>query len=235
MTLTGAETDVQEELDLGSSWARGSAQGPVPVLRRRRVADIRHRADKRLGRLGKQHVRLLGARIPRAAISSASSQPRVSTGVTARTRNSEIAFNNNVLTEDGAAGGGPRVVHLTNISILDDTGTPFHSLPTSSGRLGSQPMSLWQQGGTINMANFPLTPTHVPYALMAEDLNPDGGLVPPATVPFGLPFTQVPNPLAIFTPGGRPDPAAYDFTRLGERLHKRRRPGGVLATAVAQW
>ena len=40
----------------------------------------------------------------------------------------------------------------------------------------------------------------MPYALLAQDLNPDGGLVPPATVPFGLPFTQVPNPLAIFSP-----------------------------------
>ena len=74
--------------------------------------------------------------------------------------------------------------------------------------------SLWQQGGTINMSNFPLGGLNVPYALLAQDLNPDGGLVPPATVPFGLPFTQVPNPLAIFTPVDD-QPCRLRFPRTG--------------------
>jgi len=197
VTLTGAETDEQEELDLffmgksnkdpfqffGGGGFLTSVIGPINVL----------------GGSGNSFYDFSGLD------SSGSDFLRIFTtssfdGGHGTTRNSEIAFNNNVLTEDGAPGGGTTVVQLSNISILDDTGTPFHSLPTSSSSPWIAANELWQQGGTINMANFPLVPTHVPYALLAEDLNPDGGLVPPATVPFGLPFTQVPNPLTPFVP-----------------------------------
>ena len=117
VTLTGAETDAQEQLDLVLRWARGQ-QGSVPVLRRRRVADIRHWADNGRGRHGKQHVRLLGARRSGTDFSTIfAPQGGISVEFRrrcmARTGNSEIAFNNDVLTEEGAAGGGNVVIPLT--------------------------------------------------------------------------------------------------------------------------
>ena len=76
---------------------------------------------------------------------------------------SEVAFNNDVWTEHGASEGGNTVIALSNISIGDDASCT--------------------QGGSINMANFPLTPLSNPYALIAEPNPPSG------TVPFGLPYT----------------------------------------------
>src|ERR1700733_14267460 len=84
---------------------------------------------------------------------------------------SEVAFNNSVWTEDGASEGGNTVIALSNISIGDDTGSYVNGSSCAT------------QGGSINMANFPLTPLSNPYALIAEP-NPPAG-----TVPFGLPYT----------------------------------------------
>jgi len=202
VTLTGAEVDVQEEIDLAFFDGKGnnnkdpflffgggglltSVIGPITVI----------------GGSGNSFYDFSGLDSSGTAFATVIA-PSSFDGGHGTNGNSEIAFNNNVLTEDGAPGGGTTVVNLTNISILDDTGFPLFTPPLMPD--GGSPWiaanSLWGQGGTINMANFPLTPTHVPYALIAEDLNPDGGLVPPATVPFGLPFTQVPNPLTPFVP-----------------------------------
>ena len=118
--------------------------------------------------------------------------------------NSEIAFNNTVLTSG-------LTVTLTNISILDDVSSfGSVSVPTTliGGVLGGNAIlenGGEATGGVINMANFAgLLPLNTPYALLAEDLNSNGGLGAP--VPPGLPFTAINSPL-VFTPPTQALPA----------------------------
>jgi hypothetical protein len=123
--------------------------------------------------------------------------------------NSEMSFNNAVFTGNGSftgnLGGGTLAVpvNISHVQILDDvssinaiTGTvPGFTPPNTT----SVPYILENdgeaQGGVINMANFAgLSGLNTPYALLAEDLNPDGGITStPANIPFGLPFTEVPT------------------------------------------
>jgi hypothetical protein len=97
---------------------------------------------------------------------------------------SEVAFNNSVWTENGASEGGSTVIDITNISVGDDASA--------------------YQGGSINMANFPLVPLSQPYALIAEP-NPSAG-----TVPFGLPYTY--DSTASSLPA---DPTLGDYLQEG--------------------
>ena len=97
---------------------------------------------------------------------------------------SEVAFNNSVWTENGASEGGNTIIALSNISIGDDASC--------------------SQGGSINMANFPLTPLANPYALIAEPNPPSG------TVPFGLPYTY--DSTASSLPA---DPTLGDYLQEG--------------------
>ena len=112
---------------------------------------------------------------------------------------SEVAFNNYVWTENGASEGGNTVIALSNISIGDDASCT--------------------QGGSINMANFPLTPLSNPYALIAEPNPPSG------TVPFGLPYTYDSTAIRSLS-GSDPD--------LGRLPPGRRRAGRVRGAAVAE-
>ena len=111
--------------------------------------------------------------------------------------NSEIAFNDTVFTSGLS-------VTLTNISILDDVSSLGSvSVPTTliAGVLGGNAVlenGGEATGGVINMANFAgLLPLYQPYALLAENLSPDGGTGAP--VPPGLPYTAINSPL-VFTP-----------------------------------
>ena len=109
--------------------------------------------------------------------------------------NSEIAFNDTVFTSGLS-------VTLTNISILDDVSSLGSvSVPTTliAGVLGGNAVlenGGEATGGVINMANFAgLLPLNTNYALLAENLSPDGGTGAP--VPPGLPYTA---PQSVFTP-----------------------------------
>jgi hypothetical protein len=112
-------------------------------------------------------------------------------GGTSTNGNSEISFNNYVMTEGGAANGGTTPINISNVQILDDVSATFTmTVPTSiySGAGGSSTATLPDngeaQGGVINMQNFStLQPLNVNYALLAEDLHPS------LSAPNGLPFT----------------------------------------------
>jgi hypothetical protein len=106
--------------------------------------------------------------------------------------NSEISFNNQVFTS-----GSP--VNISHVQILDDVS----SISSFDGGTGVLENGGEAQGGIINMANFlgtangatGLQPLNVAYALLAEDLQPNGGVG--ALPPPGLPFTA---PQFLFTP-----------------------------------
>jgi hypothetical protein len=104
--------------------------------------------------------------------------------------NSEIAFNNAVFTSG-------LTVTISHIQILDDVSSlGAITVPIEGGGTAILENGGEAQGGTINMANFAgLQPLNVAYALLAEDLHPNGGVGAPA--PFGLPFTV---PQFLFTP-----------------------------------
>ena len=118
--------------------------------------------------------------------------------------NSEIAFNNLVITTAGT-------ITLTNIQILDDVSSigaitvpvlnPDGSLGTAILENGGE-----AQGGIINMNNFAgLAPLNTPYALLAEGLPSDDR------------HRHRRRPRAIWV-------AVYDATGQGLRLRLRSRP-----------
>jgi hypothetical protein len=114
--------------------------------------------------------------------------------------NSEVAFNNAVMTYLAPTGS---YVNIQDIQILDDVSSIG---PLTVSYNDGTPSAILEdggeaQGGEINMNDFPgLLPLNVPYALIGEQLTPDGGLNGGpfgATVPFGLPFTEA---QFLFTP-----------------------------------
>jgi hypothetical protein len=97
--------------------------------------------------------------------------------------NSEVAFNNAVMTS-----GLP--VTITNIQVLDDVSS-IGAITVPINNIGGTAVlenDGEAQGGIINMVNFAgLTGLNTPYALLAENLTANGGLG--VTVPYGLPYT----------------------------------------------
>jgi len=107
--------------------------------------------------------------------------------------NSEVSFNNAVFNSNLS-------VHISNIQILDDVSS-IGAITVSTNLVGTTTAVLENdgeaQGGLINMANFALAPLNVNYALLAEDLQFNGGIGAP--VPYGLPYTVVQG-LFAYTP-----------------------------------
>ena len=151
VTLTGAETDVQEQIDLAFFDGKGSShKDPFQVFGGGGLLTSVIGPINVLGGSGNSMYDFSGLD------SSGSDFLRIFTtsrfdGGHGTNGNSEIAFNNNVLTEDGAAGGGTTVVQLSNISILDDTGFPLFigSLSSEGGSPWIAANELFGQGGTI--------------------------------------------------------------------------------------
>ena len=97
--------------------------------------------------------------------------------------NSEVAFNNAVATSGLS-------VNISHIQILDIV-SAITAITVPINNVGGTAIlsnNGEAQGGVINLANFAgLGPLNVDYALLAEDLDENGGEGAPA--PFGLPFT----------------------------------------------
>ncbi len=127
--------------------------------------------------------------------------------------NSEVAFNNLVVTTAGT-------VTITNIQVLDDVSS-IGAITVPINNLGGTAIlenGGESQGGIINMVNFAgLAGLNTPYALLAENLTANGGLG--VTVPYGLPYTLAgssfvpPASQAALLPAGLAD-AALNLTAV---------------------
>ncbi len=127
--------------------------------------------------------------------------------------NSEVAFNNLVVTTAGT-------VTITNIQVLDDVSS-IGAITVPINNLGGTAVlenGGESQGGIINMVNFAgLAGLNTPYALLAENLTANGGLG--VTVPYGLPYTLAgssfvpPASQAALLPAGLAD-AALNLTAV---------------------
>jgi len=106
--------------------------------------------------------------------------------------NSEVAFNNSVIANASSSNYAGTTVAISNIQILDDTGTVGNLQPTGFSNPIASGVST--QGGDINMADFAgLQALNQNYALISQDnaLSATGQTV----VPYGLPFTSTTSAL----------------------------------------